>query len=219
MSERTVIVMAKAPVPGRVKTRCCPPCTAEQAASLAEAALRDTLTTILASRVGRCVIALDGERGPWLEAGIAVIAQRGAGLGERIDHAFTDVGGPSLLIGMDTPQLDPALLDRALTLLGSGQVDALVGPAADGGFWALGLRTPAAGLCATIPMSVPSTCGRLRVALHRRGLTWRDLDELVDVDDFATAIAVAAGVPRSRFAATVDHIAALVATDVLRAVG
>ena len=112
-----IIVMAKAPVPGRVKTRLCPPCTAEEAALVAEAALVDTLAAALASSTDRVVLALDGRPGPWLPAGVDVVSQRGSGFGERLAAAWSEIGGPALQIGMDTPQVTPALLDLASAAL------------------------------------------------------------------------------------------------------
>src|SRR5437879_3056069 len=107
-----ILVLAKAPVPGRVKTRLCPPCTPHEAAALADAALADTLAAALASRrAGRVVLALDGPSGWWSDTGADVIAQRGDGLDERLALALADVGGPVLVIGMDTPHVTPALLD------------------------------------------------------------------------------------------------------------
>ena len=70
-----VLVMAKSPVPGRVKTRLCPPCTPAEAAALAEAALADTLEAVAACGAGRRILALDGAPGPWLPAGFEVVAQ------------------------------------------------------------------------------------------------------------------------------------------------
>src|SRR4051812_46906716 len=110
----TLIVIAKAPVPGRVKTRLCPPCTPRQAAALAEAALCDTLHAGLAARAARRVLALDGAPGPWLPAGYEILPQRGDGLAERLANAFADVDGPAFLVGMDTPQLEPHILDAGL---------------------------------------------------------------------------------------------------------
>src|SRR5205807_5507305 len=88
----TIIVLAKAPVPGRVKTRLCPPCDPAQAARLAEAALVDTLRAVAAPRWDRRVLVLDGTPGPWLPGRFEVLPQRGDGLDERLAHAFTDVG-------------------------------------------------------------------------------------------------------------------------------
>src|SRR3954453_21897046 len=93
----TLIVIAKAPVPGRVKTRLCPPCTPVQAAGLAEASLRDTLAAMdaLDPAVGRAIV-LDGAPGRWA-TGLTVVAQRGDGLDERLAAAFADLGGPLLV--------------------------------------------------------------------------------------------------------------------------
>ena len=104
----TVIVLAKAPVPGRAKTRLCPPCDPEQAAGLARAALVDTLRAVTATSCERRVLVLDGAPGPWVPDGFEVLPQRGSGLDERLAHAFTDIGTGGVLIGMDTPQLTPA---------------------------------------------------------------------------------------------------------------
>ena len=111
----TLIVVAKAPVPGRVKTRLTPPLHPEQAAMLARAALEDTLAAVGRSRLAtRRVVALDGEPDGLLPEGFELVAQRGGGLAERLAAAFEDIGGPALLIGMDTPQVTPDLLDAGL---------------------------------------------------------------------------------------------------------
>ncbi|OLT24586.1 hypothetical protein BJF79_44975 [Actinomadura sp. CNU-125] len=141
-----LLVIAKEPVPGRVKTRLTPAYTPAEAASLAAAALADTLAAVAAAPAGRRTLVLDGSPGAWLPAGIEVIAQRGGGLDERLAHTFADAdaGRPLVLIGMDTPQVTPGLLAvEARALRGHG---AVFGPAADGGFWLLGLRRPDARL-------------------------------------------------------------------------
>ena len=93
----TVLVIAKQPVPGRVKTRLVPPCTHEQAAALAEAALTDTLHTVLTVPASHRVLVLDGEPGPWLPPGFDVVPQCGGLLDERLAAAFAAVRGPALL--------------------------------------------------------------------------------------------------------------------------
>src|SRR5215471_5075022 len=112
-----VIVIAKEPVPGRVKTRLTPPFTPEDAASLATAALADTLAAVRTTPVIRHVLALDGAPGDWLPAGFDVVAQRGSGLDERLAAAFADthasLQAPMVLIGMDTPQVSQELLADA----------------------------------------------------------------------------------------------------------
>jgi uncharacterized protein len=202
----TIIVLAKAPVPGRVKTRLCPPCDPEQAAALAEAALVDTLRSVAATRRERRVLVLDGAPGPWLPAGFEVLAQRGSGLDERLANAFTDSGTGGVLIGMDTPQITPARLTAALRALGAPSVDAVLGPSLDGGWWALGLRTPDPAVFLGIPMSTPHTGDAQQARLHELRLRTAALPTLRDVDDFDDALAVARTAPGSRFAATLESM-------------
>jgi rSAM/selenodomain-associated transferase 1 len=199
-----LIVIAKAPVPGRSKTRLCPPCTPEQAARLAETALADTLRAVAATPADRRVVVLDGDPGPWLPECCEVVVQRGGGLDERLANAFADVGGPALLIGMDTPQVTPGLLAGSLRLL--GEADAVLGPALDGGFWALGLRRPDPSLLVGVPMSVAHTGRRQRARLRAAGLQVCMLPALRDVDRIEDARAVAAQVPGGRFARTLADI-------------
>jgi uncharacterized protein len=202
----TLLVIAKQPLPGRVKTRLVPPCSYEQAAALAEAALGDTLRTVLAAPARRRVLVLDGEPGPWLPPGFDVVPQCGGLLDERLAAAFAAVRGPALLIGMDTPQVTPDLL-----AVDWGTADAVFGPAADGGFWALGLREPDPALLRGIPMSTSATGAIQRARLVAAGLRVADLPQLRDVDTAADALAVARQAPWSGFAAQARGLAAVLA--------
>ena len=195
-----IAVIAKAPVAGRSKTRLTPPCTPEQAAALATAALVDTLAAVAAVPGARRVVVLDGAAGPWLPGGLEVIPQRGTGLAERLAAAFADIGEPALVVGMDTPQLTPQMLSHALDRLAG--CDAVLGAASDGGYWSIGLRAADDAVFAGVPMSDPATCAVQRARLHALGLTTRELPVLRDVDDIADARAVAALAPRTRFAGT-----------------
>lgn len=201
-----LIVIAKAPVAGRVKTRLCPPCTPEQAADLARASLQDTLHAAARSSAGRRIVVLDGEPGPWLPSGFEIIPQRGDGLEERLAAAFGDVGEAAFLVGMDTPQLTPELLDAGLAAVTSG--DSAFGAALDGGYWGLGLRTPDAAVFAGVPMSSSRTGVVQRAQLAMLGLHPAILPPLLDVDIFGDALAVAAEAPATRFAAAVAAIEA-----------
>jgi rSAM/selenodomain-associated transferase 1 len=195
-----LLVIAKAPAPGRVKTRLTPPCTPEQAATLAAAALRDTLDAAAASRrARRLVLALDGTAPSWLPPGIEVIPQRGPGLAARLAAAFSDVGEPAFLVGMDTPQVTPALLDAGIAALDGA--DAVLGSAADGGYWGIGLRRADDEVFRGVPMSDPDTSAEQRRRLAVLGLRTAVLPPLRDVDTIADAYAAAAVAPRSRFAA------------------
>jgi len=195
----TVIVIAKAPEPGRCKTRLSPPCTPEQAARLATAALLDTLEAVAGSRACRRVVALEGEVGEWLPPGFEVVAQRGRGLDERLAAAFMDVGEPALLVGMDTPQLTPALLNDSLATL--ERTDAVLGHTVDGGFWAVGLERPLAAAFVGVPMSTAWTGAAQQRRLEGLGLQVATLPVMNDVDYIDDAIDVAAQTADSHFAA------------------
>ncbi|MFD9408029.1 DUF2064 domain-containing protein [Streptomyces sp. NPDC059989] len=194
----TLLVIAKAPVAGRVKTRLTTQFTPQQAADLALASLQDTLATVLATPAERRVLVLDGQPGPWIPDGIEVVPQGTGGLDVRLAAAFALAEGPALLVGMDTPQVTPGLLARGLDFT---EADAWFGPAEDGGFWALGLADPDPALLLGVPMSVAHTGEVQRRRLTDAGLSVRDLPELCDVDTPADAERVAAAAPRTRFAA------------------
>jgi rSAM/selenodomain-associated transferase 1 len=196
-----VMVMAKAPLPGRVKTRLVPPYTYEQAAAIAEAALADTLEAALASGADEVVVALDGDPGDWLPPGCRVFPQRGGEFDERLALAWDDAGGPGVQIGMDAPQVRAADLDAAMATLWDH--DAALGVADDGGWWAIGLRRPDRRVFLGVPMSQPDTGTRQLERLLRLGLTVADLPTLRDVDVAADVAAVAAATPGSRFALAV----------------
>ena len=205
----TLLVIAKSPRPGRVKTRLTPARTPEQAAQLAEAALVDTLTTLSRVPAGRRILVLDGPPGRWLPPGWEVVPQCGGGLDARLAAAFASAsegpgGPPALLVGMDTPQLQARTLAEALSREGRIGTDAWFGPAADGGFWAFGLARPdpdlARRLLLGVPMSSPSTGAALRDRLATAGLRVATLPTLNDVDTVADAAEVAALAPDCRFA-------------------
>ena len=203
----TVIVMAKQPVPGRVKTRLCPPCSPAEAAALAEAALADTLDAALAAGTGGVVLALDGQPGPWCPAGVHVVEQADGPLDRRLAAAWwAATRGPAVLVGMDTPQVGAAEL--AATAAALAHHDAVLGPAADGGWWALGLRRPHPHAFVGVPMSRADTGRRQHERLRALGLRTGWLPVRTDVDTWADAVAVARAAPGGRFAPAVAAVAA-----------
>lgn len=202
-----VLVMAKQPLPGRVKTRLCPPLDPAGAAEVAAAALADTLEAVAACGADRRVLALDGRPGPWLPPGFEVVAQRGGGLDERLEAAWADAGGPGLQLGMDTPQVDAALLDAALDALAAGGGRrAVLGPATDGGWWAVGLPRACPGAFAGVPMSTPATGAAQAGRLRQLGLDVAALPELRDIDTADDLEAVAAAAPGTRTAAAAARL-------------
>jgi rSAM/selenodomain-associated transferase 1 len=204
----TLIVIAKAPVAGRVKTRLTPPFTPEEAAWLARSALEDTLQAVAAADVATRLLVLDGEPDDaWLPSGFTVVPQVAGTLDRRLAAAFEAAAdadpGPVLLVGMDTPQITPELLDACLPTAAEDD-DAVFGPATDGGFWALGFRRPRAArfdeLLFDVPMSTAETGAVQLGRLRRAGLRTRVLPELCDVDTVSDAEEVALVRPGSRFA-------------------
>jgi glycosyltransferase A (GT-A) superfamily protein (DUF2064 family) len=208
-----LLVVAKAPVPGLAKTRLCPPATPEQAADIAAAALLDTLDAVYDTPEVEPVVAFTGDlqhaaRQEELTAALGratLIRQRGKDFAHRLANAHADVaalwpGVPVLQIGMDTPQVTPTLLRAAgYRLL---DLDAVLGFASDGGWWALGLRNPLeADVLRDVPMSRADTGELTYEALGHLRIDYLPL--LSDVDTMADAVQVARLAPHGRFAALV----------------
>lgn len=207
MPKPALIVLAKAPHAGAVKTRLCPPLAPEQAAAVAEAALRDTLDAVIAVRTARAVLVLDGEPGAWLPTGCELVPQRSGDLSVRLADAFADVAGPALLIGMDTPQVTSQLLTAGLRTLTKAGTDAVLGHTFDGGYWAIGLCRPDRRVFTDVPMSTERTGTVQSSRLRELGLRVGELPRLRDVDRFQDAVAVAREAPATRLARIVAAIA------------
>ncbi|MGH3386426.1 MAG: TIGR04282 family arsenosugar biosynthesis glycosyltransferase [Nocardioidaceae bacterium] len=198
-----VLVVAKLPVPGMAKTRLAADVGEETAADLAAAALLDTLAAVDRSGLP-CVVACTGglseaarpdQIGSALDRHV-VIRQRGDTFGDRLAAAHHDAavvldGEPVLQIGTDTPQLAAERLRLAADLL--DHRPAVLGPASDGGWWALGVSTSAhaAGLTG-VPMSRADTAAQTVDLLESQGLEVTRLPELTDVDTIEDAREVAA---------------------------
>jgi glycosyltransferase A (GT-A) superfamily protein (DUF2064 family) len=204
----TLLIVAKAPVPGFAKTRVADSVGPAAAADLAAAALLDTLD------IGMCcfddvVVALAGDlsasaRAEELAETLAetrVIQQRGDGLAERLAHAHVDAAGrgPVVQIGMDTPQVSVDDLVAAEAFVRSD--GAVLGPAIDGGWWLLGLADARrAEALIGVSMSADDTGIRTREAIAGDLPLLR---ELRDMDTWADAMAIAATVPGRRIAESV----------------
>ncbi len=215
MSEWTLLVLAKAPRPGHSKTRLAPAFGLEGAARLAAAALADTLDAVAAAPAARRVLVLDGgplaAAGPYavaLPGGVERAAQAGGSHADRIAAAFELSRGPALLVGMDTPQVTPDVLRSSLRRLAAPGVDAVLGPARDGGYWSIGLNDPDPAAFAGVPMSTSRTGAEQRARLRALGLHVVGLPPLRDVDTYDDARAVAALAPRTRFAAALAALEA-----------
>lgn len=207
------MLLAKEPIPGRVKTRLHPPLSLEQAADLASAAIQDTLEALREVPAADRILAYDGATAPADTEDYEILPQVEGALDERLAAIFDARSrGPLLLVGMDTPQLRASDLAPAFGDWPE-EIDAWFGPAADGGWWALGMREPRGDLIRGIPTSRDDTGERQLARLRAAGLRVGLLPELVDVDDIQSALEVAEVAPDGRFAAALDRaLAARVAS-------
>ena len=206
----TVLVVAKAPEPGRAKTRLAATVGDRVAADIAAAALLDTLDAVAAAPVAARVVAFTGDLDAAAGAAeirrrlesFSLIPQRGDGFADRLANAHADSadGYPVLQIGMDTPQVTAELLtDCARRLL---DAPAVLGLAHDGGWWVLGVGEPTMAECLrTVPMSQPDTGQLTLKALRDNGIDVIRVQRLADIDvvDDIAAVRQACG-PASRFA-------------------
>ncbi|BBZ73397.1 TIGR04282 family arsenosugar biosynthesis glycosyltransferase [Mycobacterium paraseoulense] len=206
----TLLVVAKAPEPGRAKTRLAATVGDVVAAEIAAAALLDTLDAVAAAPVARRVVAMTGDLDAAAGAGeirqrlrsFTVIPQRGEDFADRLANAHADAaaGFPVLQIGMDTPQVTAELLmDCARRLL---EAPAVLGLAHDGGWWVLGVTAPAMAECLrTVPMSQPDTGELTLKALRDNDIDVTPAPRLADFDVLDDVVAVReACAQASRFA-------------------
>lgn len=207
----TLLVVAKAPEPGRAKTRLAASVGDRVAAEIAAAALLDTLDAVADAPVTARVVALTGDLDRAASAddirrrlaSFTVIAQRGDDFAARLANAHADAssdGLPVLQIGMDTPQVTAELLTGcARRLL---EAPAVLGPAHDGGWWVLGVGAPAMAECLrAVPMSAPDTGELTLKALRDTGIDVATVQTLADVDEVGDVAAVREScAPDSRFA-------------------
>lgn len=209
-AEVAIAVVAKAPEPGRVKTRMLPALSPDRAAALARAMLADVTTAAL--RTGASVWwSWTGDRAV-LDAlrpdGVRMLAQVGAGLGPRLAHAHTVLHTTArrvVLVGADCPSVDAPLLDEVVARLDGA--DVVLGPASDGGYTCIGTRVAAPSLFAAVPMSTGRTAAATLAEAHRLGLETAVLDTRPDLDtvgDLRRALAGGwlDGAPRTRAAVT-----------------
>ncbi len=189
-----LVMMARRPEAGQVKTRLCPPLTPAQAAALYAAFLRDLVEVLRAVPGMQPLIAYaPAEAGDYFAALAPDIARRpqtGVDLGERLATVTATVlreGAPAVLvIGSDSPTLPPVYIRRAVIALADG-ADLVLGPADDGGYYLVGLRRPAPELFTDVTMSTPTVLRDTLVIAERLGLRttmlapWYDIDTIADL--------------------------------------
>ena len=200
--KRALIVMAKEPIPGQTKTRLSPPLKQADAAELYHCFVLDTLD--LMTRVGGVepIIAYSPRTAESFFRGIAppgfsLLPQVGSNLGQRLDHVLTrclqDGYGQAVVMNSDGPTLPVRHLRRAFQDLDDPEVDVVIGPSDDGGYYLLGLKRPCPELF-EVAMSTPRVLQDTlelarRLGLRARSLdTWYDVDNQVDLDRLASEL-------------------------------
>jgi uncharacterized protein len=194
--KKALIIFAKRPAAGRVKTRLSPPLQPEQAAELYRCMLADTLAKA-ASLAGpdRYLFYEEEAQAASYFSGIAggmtCLPQQGHDLGERMAAAFRrlfDEGyGAVAVIGTDSPDLPPECVREAFRLLGSGEADAVFGPSRDGGYYLLAMKQFHDRLFRDIPWSSGVVLQRSLEHATAAGVTvallpvWHDVDSAVDL--------------------------------------
>lgn len=201
-----VLVIAKAPEPGRAKTRLVPPLTGEQAAELQRALLLDTLNACRAEIEDVAILHADPAEAPVFEElapSTSLLLQQGRGLEDALGRTFARhvAAGPVAIVSSDVPGLPPGSLARAFAALESG-ADVVLGPAHDGGYWLIAMAEHHQEPFREIPWSTPAVLGVTLARCEEVGLrvelldVWRDLDTAVDLA-FMRRIAAKLDAPRT----------------------
>lgn len=199
---RSLLVVAKRPAAGQTKTRLCPPLTAEAAAALYECFLRDTLDIMRAVPGATCGIGYLPEAAVnyfrALAPDMALAPQRGANLGERLDHLLTDAldagAQQAVVMDSDSPTLPAAYVAEAFVRL-DGPDDVVLGPCDDGGYYLIGLKRPQPRLLREVQMSTPFVVRDTLALARELGLraallpTWYDVDTAAELDRLRVELA------------------------------
>ena len=197
----TLLVVAKKPAPGQTKTRLCPPLTYDWAAELYDCFLRDTLAIMREVPDVCCVIGYlpEDAQGYFrqLAPDMELSCQRGASLGERLDHLLTEalLGGSQRAVVMDSdsPALPAAYLRQAFDDL--SDADVVLGPTRDGGYYLIGMKQPQPQLLREVQMSTSRVLADTLALAESSGLTvsllpiWYDVDTVEDLHQLEGEIA------------------------------
>jgi hypothetical protein len=198
-SAKLLVVVAKEPVPGKVKTRFIPQLSPVDAAGLYRCSLHDRITEISALNGVDRAIAYTPEdaRDTFTElslGGFELFAQRGKGLGERLNNIFQDNlarGYQAVsIVDSDSPDLPKSIIKESFQLLLSKQAEVVFGPCRDGGYYLVGMRKPYPELFRNIPWSTKNVLSTTLEKAGKMGLnvrllsSWNDLDTFEDLLEF-----------------------------------
>jgi len=192
---QAIVMMAKAPQVGAVKTRLCPPLTCEAAAELYRGFLLDTIAKIASLGTAQPVISYAPASAEMFFSQVAPdwlrLPQDGMDLGARMHNCFTQLFMQGyehvLLTGSDLPTLPCHILQQAIRLATTPQIDVILGPSEDGGYYLIGLRTPCPALFTDMTWSTSGVLAETVQRAVRLGLrlaylpTWYDIDMPADL--------------------------------------
>lgn len=192
----TVLVVAKAPHPGRAKTRLVPPLTAAQATDLQTCLLLDTVADCRAQAEDvRLLVARPAESEPLrrLVGDVPIVVQRGRGLADALRLGIADLtgGGGVAIVSSDLPGIPAGSIARAEAALAAG-ADVVLGPATDGGYWLVAMREPSDEPFRDIPWSTPAVHAITLERCRAAGLRVAELDRWRDIDTYADVLAAVA---------------------------
>ena len=200
-TQNVLIVVAKQPAAGATKTRLSPPLSPEQASSLYECFLLDTLDLVRKVQGIRPAIAYLPEGASDYFAGLApdfdLLLQSGRDLGERLDHALSHYLNAdyrsAVIMDSDSPTLPANCLSAAFTLLNSSS-DVVIGPCEDGGYYLIGMKKPHPRLLREVRMSTPRVTTDTLAVAAEEGLqvgmlpTWYDVDNHLSLQRLYTEL-------------------------------
>jgi rSAM/selenodomain-associated transferase 1 len=184
-----VLVMAKAPVPGTVKTRLADALGADEAAALYRCFLLDTLDLVREVEAARALAYAPASGRAWFAAtcpDFLLLPQGKGDLGARMTAAFAALFargfGPVVTIGADAPTVPRSYVAAALAMLSAGRADVVLGPAQDGGYYLVGLTAPRPGLFENIAWSSADVLTQSLARVADLGLRVTTLPRWWDVD-------------------------------------
>lgn len=199
-AESALVIFAKAPIPGEVKTRLCPPLTPDEAATLHGSFVLDMLertklaVTILQLPCHRYLACAPSSELVFFKImeerqGVRLLDQVGEDVGQRMHHTFTDLFAKGykqvILVGTDVPTLPLSVYQEAFAIL--GRSDVVLGPALDGGYYLIGLTQPTEQLFTGVPWSTDQVLAVTQQQAETLGLSvglttaWRDVDTIADL--------------------------------------
>ena len=194
-----LVLFAKAPIAGKVKTRLMSHCSAEQAADIAELLMEASIQRACEAWPGDVYLSawLDLEHAFFKEMlqryPITITQQCEGDLGEKMRHALATFGYPCAVMGCDAPHITISSLEQAYDLLRTGR--SVIGPSEDGGYYLLGLCGGADVLFEAMPWGGDQVLGKTLLSASSIGLTLSELSQLNDVDEWRDLLYAAQKVP------------------------